>query len=502
MTEQTRAAPFETRLPQLRGRWVSAYQLLWVTLAIVAAGVMTASIYRGDAEPAVLMLRLIKTAVLIAVCAILLRNRKSDPVAALLSLAFLSWAVTSNFDFSSPALVPMLADRLRFLLFAIALLLFPDGSWRPRWTRSIAVASMLVFVLGIAEGTGIAPSRLFLPAAVACILIAIFSLIVRFRDARSEAVRQQLKWVALGLVAGVALILIARAGASLSRVIPQPYSIPVLWEGVFQLGIIVVALGFLTSLLRYRLFDAETAISRSAALAVLTLAIVATFAGTEASIEWIGQQYFGMGIGNISAAMAAAVAAVILNPLHNRISDWAEHRFQRDLVTLKRDLPELLVELSGRASTRELGTMALPRIRRAMHASRVALIVHGKVAAVDGIDLRSVRSWARSAVTQEPRVPGDVFPTRIELNEPNGEISACLALGPRPDGTVQAKDELAAIAAIAPNLRRAIAAAGHVDRHAAHQAADRRLIAKQIDLLSARLAELERTRSRPLIGGA
>lgn len=492
MTHPIRGAPTETHLPQLRGRWLLAYRLLWGTLAIIAAGVMTASLYRGEAEPAVLLLRLVKSVILIAVCAILLRNRKSDPVAALLSLAFLSWAVTSNFDFASSALLPMLADRLRFLLFATALLLFPDGSWRPRWTRSVAVASMIVFVLGIVEGLGLVTSRFFLPAAIACVLIAIFSLIVRFRTARSEAVRQQLKWVALGLVAGVALILVARAGASSSSDASAPYFNSILWEAVFQLGISVVALGFLISLLRYRLFDAETAISRSAALAVLTLALVATFAGTEAGIEWVGQQYFGMGIGNISAAMAAAVAAVLLNPLHDRISDWAEHRFQRDLVALKRELPELLLELSGRASSKELAANVLPRIRHAMHASHAALLFDGKVAAADGIDFRSVRFWARSAVTQEPRVRGDLFPTRIVLNEPVGEISACLALGPRPDGTVQAKDELDAIAAIAPNLRRAVAAAGRVDRRAAHEAEDRRLIRKQIDTLSARLAELER----------
>ena len=30
-----------------------------------------------------------------------------------------------------------------------------------------------------------------------------------------------------------------------------------LWETSFQLGIIIIALGFLVSLLRYRLFDAE-----------------------------------------------------------------------------------------------------------------------------------------------------------------------------------------------------------------------------------------------------
>ena len=95
---------------------------------------------------------------------------------------------------------------------------------------------------------------------------------------------------------------------------------PILWEALFQLGIIIVALGFLVSLLRYRLFDAETVISRSAVYAALTIALVATFGGTEAAIQNLGQEYLGMNIGGISGAMAAAVAAVLLSPLHGRIT--------------------------------------------------------------------------------------------------------------------------------------------------------------------------------------
>jgi len=144
------------------------------------------------------------------------------------------------------------------------------------------------------------------------ILGSIAGLVFRFRVAESYAVRQQLKWVALGLSGGVWLILVARGGAALSA--PASTGMTILWEAMFQLGVIVVALGFLVSLLRYRLFDAETVISRSAAYAVLTIALVATFGGTEAVIQNLGQSYLGMNIGSVSGAMAAAVAAVLLAP--------------------------------------------------------------------------------------------------------------------------------------------------------------------------------------------
>lgn len=444
-----------TGLPPLGGRLVLAYRIAWFALALTAAAVLAASIVEAAAHPTVLVLRLTKAVILISVCAILLRRRANDPVAALLALAFLTWTVSSSFDFTSGELLPRLLDRVRYLFFVLALLLFPDGRWQPRWTRPLAVASSAVFALGVGEALGIFPTSLYLPLAIACVLGAIAGLIERFRTAESEAVRQQLRWIALGLVAGVGSILSARAGAALTGA-------SILWEALFQLGIVSIALGFLVSLLRYRLFDAETAISRSAALAGVTVAVVATFAGTEATIELIGQQYLGMGIGDISAAMAAAVAAVLLNPLHDRISQWAENRFQRDLVCLKRQLPEQLAELSARSTPAELGAAALPRICEAVHATRSALLVGRRMVAANGVSNSEVRNWAKASLSNPDDVPGTVpgdplFPVRLALHCPFSGKAAWLLLGPRPDGSLYGRDDLEALGAVLPAIRHALA---------------------------------------------
>jgi hypothetical protein len=463
MTEALAPSVPKTRLAQLRGRWVSAYLAIWCLLAVAGAGLLGASLFQPISHPAILALRLLKGAVVISVCGILLRRRRDDPVAALLSLAFLTWTITSSFDFASTNVLPMLLDRVRFLLFVLALLLFPDGNWRPGWTRGVAGLSVGVCLLGIAEGAQVFPTRLFLPLAIACVIAAVAALLSRFRTAETEAERQQLKWVALGLVAGVGLILFARAGAALAAVSPTLPVVPILWEAMFQVGIAIVALGFLVSLLRYRLFDAEAAISRSAAFAGLTVVLVATFAGTEACIEWVGQQYLGMGIGNVSAAMAAAVAAVLLSPFHSRISNWAEQRFQRDLVLLKRDLPKILEDLAAVATPQQVGAVALSSINQAVHATRSALIAPGSVSiTANGVSLKDVRrNWremTREAGVRKNRDPGDcLFPVRVELASPMSGKSGWLLLGPRPDGTLYGKEDLDAIKSVRPAIRHALA---------------------------------------------
>ena len=48
----------------------------------------------------------------------------------------------------------------------------------------------------------------------------------------------------------------------------------------FALAVLFLQLGLLIALLRYRLYDAEIVISRSANFALITLGVAAVFAGT------------------------------------------------------------------------------------------------------------------------------------------------------------------------------------------------------------------------------
>lgn len=462
-------------LPPLGGGLLWAYRLAWGMLAVAALAVLSAALLDASMPPAILAVRLIKSTLLGAVAFVLFWRRQRDPVAGLLALAFLCWTITSSFDFTAEAELPVLLDRLRFLLFALALLLFPDGEWRPRWTRHVAGASAAVFLLGVIEATGFAQTRLFLPLAIACVLAAIASLVARFRTARDEAQRQQLKWVALGLVGGVGLILVARAGVALA-----PTGVPSLTlEAMFQSGIVLVALGFLVPLLRYRLYDAEAVISRSAAYAVLTAALVAIFAGSEALIEILGQQYLGSGIGQVSGAIAAAVAAVLLAPMNERISNWAEQRFQRDLVELKAELPEFLSEIPVDWSPEKLGKAVLPRIAGAIHATRAALVAADSVVAAEGAD----RSDAGDAA---------LFPVRLPLRCPFAGVRGWLLIGPRPDGSLYGKDETEAVEAVLPALRRALLAC--IDRQQAQrrQRLFESALRRDLGSLDDRLVALER----------
>lgn len=512
MNPQTAADRPETSaaagLPPISGSLLTAYRVGWTILATIAVAMPLLALFQSGSPLPIEALRLVKSIILIAVSTILFRRRQRDGVAAMLSIAFLLWTISSSVDFAgqSAASWPAVLDRFRFLFFALAMLLFPTGEWQPRWAREVAMATVGVFLIGLAEALAILPSKLFLPLAIGCVLAAMLTLFQRFRASGSIAEQQQLKWVALGLASGIALVLTARAGAALidNGLVPAMTQVPL--EAVFQLGIVIIALGFLVSLLRFRLYDAEAVISRSAAYAGLTLTLVATFAASEALLQNFGQNYFGEGVGNASGALAAAIAAVLLTPLHSRITVWAERHFQRDLAVLKSQLPELLAELSGSATPRQVGDAVLPRIDEAIHAVRTALMIDQTVVAAYGIDTSDARRWARhwrpaSDGLFDQDMRDRQFPVRMALRCPFGTVRGWLLLGQRPDGSLYGQDDLEALAEIAAPLRRTLLASHHVEQKLARETRWRRAVSRSIGQLSSRVAMLEsqfnRERPRP-----
>jgi len=474
------------------------FRAFWWILLVAALIAVVSPLTDDATSPIIVALRLAKSAVLIAIATILFRRRPRDAVAALLGISFLIWTISSSADFMLPAGArwPTFLDRLRFLPFALALLLFPNGEWRPRWTKVVGGAILGTFFLGCAEASGLLETSFYLPIAICCVLAALAALVLRYRETEPGAQKQQLKWVSLGLFAGIGLILTARALAWLTKDSAMPLAGTVAIEAIFQGGIIVLALGFLVSLLRFRLYDAEAAISRSAIYAGLTLSVVGVFAAGESLIELVGQQYIGSSIGSISGAVAAALAAVLLTPLHGRISNWAEQYFQHDLAVLKEDLPDLLTALSGGASLKAMAAAVLPHIESAVQATRLALLFDGRLVATRGIapgsTRRLLRDWQPNAeVDQIGRDDDAPFPLAMALRCPLGSPPAWLLLGPRPDGSFYGRDDLKALEEIALPLQRSLFLVALREQSEQRQERRQRSLVRQLASLTARLERLE-----------
>jgi hypothetical protein len=231
-----------------------------------------------------------------------------------------------------------------FVIITIGLLHFPNGlpvSPRWRWADRAAVATMVLWIgcVGVAAwglpvtelqsnaaphpdgwravvwaGTSVA-----FVAIVPLVLIAVASLVVRWRRS-SPLERTQIRWVvAAGVMAVIAEITI--------DVLPE-LGVPV--SGVVQtlvessaFGLIAVATGF--AILRHRLYEIDRIISRTVGYAVVTAFLVAVYLGVVATAGAIIPPAYG----SVGVAAATLTVAALFVPVRRRIQHAVDRRFNR-----------------------------------------------------------------------------------------------------------------------------------------------------------------------------
>ena len=88
----------------------------------------------------------------------------------------------------------------------------------------------------------------------------------------------------------------------------------------FGLAFLSLQLGLMIALLRFRLYDAESAISRSANIALITLGVTAVFAGAADALKQIVYNYTGNNGSEGPVIIAAVLATVLVNPIQERIT--------------------------------------------------------------------------------------------------------------------------------------------------------------------------------------
>jgi hypothetical protein len=294
----------------------------------------------------------------------------------------------------------------------------------------------------------------------------LIALISRYRKIDGEAERLQLRWAFFGLVAGLLLLLVSLAGNSAVSAWQAEDPRWVAWQFIFvqtfgTWGLGVMALGLIVSILRYRLYDADAVIGRSAAYALLTLGFVVLFAGTQKVIELLGQEYLGQNLGGLAGGIGAALAAVAVAPMHNRAQRWAERRFQKPLFRLRHGLPALVGDLRETSGLEEIAGATLDSLVEGVRTCRAALVAGDTLVDAREIPAEDVQMWRRSWTA--PHHDGadidssePLFPVRVPLEaEGHGRVG-WLLLGPRPDGSLFGKTEFDAIEEIAEPVARAV----------------------------------------------
>jgi hypothetical protein len=422
---------------------------------------------------------------------ILHRRKREDLISSILSVAVLltigSEQPSSTFlDYG--AQIPVFWHRHIYDLGNICLLagilLFPFGQLRPRVVVPfLCLLPMLFFLHG----------DFYRVNFVIFMIAGVMTLLVRLRRTPPSAARQQIKWALFGfsgyslflsiaLISDMAKLTVGSFGAQLG--------LEVFAGLTFGLAFLSLQLGLLIALMRYRLYDAEAVISRSANVALLTIGVAAVFAATADALKQLVYNYYGNSNSEGPVIFAAALSTVLVNPIQERITRWSEKRFQHNLVILRDELPDSVRDLRETGNLGELVDDVLSRIMKGVMTIHAAAVIDQGVFRTRGIAKEKVDEWREQ--NPEWDCAEDIchshdklFPLRVPLRPGEGEdVLGFILIGPRPDGSLPSKDEQKALKEVAEPIARAV-------RNVIKRVAYERRLESLIESNNRRLTELE-----------
>lgn len=235
-------------------------------------------------------------------------------------------------------------------------LLFPTGrllsaAWRPVAIFGVAVIVAFAAVMAVAPGPIQQATFLDNPLAlpfvdldtyaglifglaaiplVAAIVLAIGSLIRRFRQADDEA-RRQIKWFALAaLIAGTSFAFyfaVSVATYSAASGVPEPTAATKTTEVLLILSILGLPMAAGLAILRYRLFDIDRIISRTISYGLVTALLVALFLVVNLAMQGLVSSVTSTN--SFTIAASTLLVAALFTPIRRRVQRLVDRRFDR-----------------------------------------------------------------------------------------------------------------------------------------------------------------------------
>lgn len=305
--------------------------------------------------------------------------------------------------------VAMLLQPALLVHFA---LVFPERrGWL--WPKLVALYSVPTFLLGlhvmVAKGwLEFLPSvenlyrldTLELSYLGTYFLLAAGIFLSSYLRAPSGVLRQQLKWVTAGTVAGILPFVTMYIVPRVLNAAPPSW----MKLSVFSLALIPLCFGY--AIIRYRLMDVDIIFKRGLSYTFATAVLVAIYFGTIAAIGELFHTAWPTG--PAGGVIAIVVAAFLFQP----IRDWAQARLDRFFYRDRLDYRRTLIEF-GRALTNEvrlepmLGS-ALDRISQTLLIDRLAFFL------------------------EDPALPGQFTLARSMGLHPSGELDLSFLDPARP----------------------------------------------------------------------
>jgi len=187
-----------------------------------------------------------------------------------------------------------------------------------------------------------------------------------YRRSPSGVLRQQLKWLTGGTLAGSLPFTVFYILPYVFDAAMQP------WMQFSALSLVLIPLCFGYAIIRYRLMDVDIIFKRGLAYTAATAAVAAVYFGLVALIAEIFHQ---QATGSVGGMIAIVVAAFLFQPFREGIQARLDRFFYRDRLDYRRTLIEFGRTLTNEVRLEPMLGSVMDRVSQTLLVDRLAIFV-------------------------------------------------------------------------------------------------------------------------------
>ena len=355
---------------QLTGRTLTIARLVWISLSLLVAGlfIWAISLWNLSAEeiPFSILMPLGYFAI-----GLVIFWRKSDDLMGLLTSLMLIFfgpylisganiivSEQPGWEIFGAVMVGIGSTVVIFFLF-----LFPNGRFVAGWARWFTLlVSFLIVITSFATNWPNLEVIVFLLGA----FVGLLSQVYRYFRVSKPIQRQQTKWVLIGLLGPLSVILLWLTLSSpvLDYLIPITYILP-LFALSFPLTIAF-------SILRYRLWDIDLLIRRTLVYAVLTALLLLLYFGSVVLLQQVFRALTGQD-SPIVIVISTLVIAALFSPLRVRVQNTIDRRFYRRKYDAQQALAAFAATARDEVELDQLTGQLMSVVQESMQPEQVSL---------------------------------------------------------------------------------------------------------------------------------
>ena len=260
-------------------------------------------------------------------------------------------------------------------------LVFPERSESPQKSLAKfaavyapALALLLVHVLAAMNALGFVPttrSRMTLDQIELSFLGAYFLIAglvfhLSYRRSRSGILRQQLKWLTGGTLAGSLPFVVFYILPYVFNAKTEP------WMQFSALSLVLIPLCFGYAIIRYRLMDVDIIFKRGLAYTAATAAVAAVYF---ALVALIAEIFHAQASGPVAGMIAIVIAAFLFQPFREGIQARLDRFFYRDRLNYRRTLIEFGRTLTNEVRLEPMLGSVMDRVSQTLLVDRLAIFV-------------------------------------------------------------------------------------------------------------------------------